>query len=135
MDKAGLFLTWTQLFVVLAVLVLFYVAELYFIWLRNKKNNTIMGSDLAGKLQQLEDEIAFLKIQLAGLSSVQSALNATQQPSDVSVSPDAQKDSSYSQAIQLAKNGSNANQLMSKCGLSLAEAELIVAIYRGVYKG
>ncbi|QLG87402.1 DUF2802 domain-containing protein [Chitinibacter bivalviorum] len=136
MDKAGLFLTWAQLLYIGVVLVLFYVAELLFMWFRHRKNTPPhIVQDSSARIEALEQEIELLKIRVAAISAMPRVNNPSSSQIDELSDAAESGDSLYAQAIRMAQSGADAPKLVDECGLSRAEADLIVAIYHGVYKG
>ncbi|WP_273428023.1 DUF2802 domain-containing protein [Chitinibacter tainanensis] len=113
----------------LLLVVLVYMAEVLWFWWKLRRQTS--WQELAGQVQELQEEVQFLKVRL---SAMQAAAQPLAEP-ELAPAPAAQAESSYNQAIRMAQLGADADALMVECQLSRAEADLIVAIYRGVYKG
>ncbi len=90
--------------------------------------------DYENKISHLENALADLKA-FVMTHKADNTDCAESDSYDVSESESIQAESAYSLAIELAKKGADAATLVKECGLSRAEADLIVAIYHGVYKG
>lgn len=139
MSHSGIYLTWPQLLYVGVVVLSFYMAELFFFWLRHGRKNK--NSDgvalLQAQIDELRQELSAAKVRMA-------AITAQLQPPDfeeeiilpLSVPPRHQQndvvseESPYAHAIRLAEKGTDAFEVATICGISRGEADLIVAIYR-----
>jgi hypothetical protein len=73
---------------------------------------------LRGELESLRGELGQLRARADKMDEKLESLN-TPQPA-----------TPYSQAVQMAISGANAEQIASRCGISRGEAELIVALNR-----
>ncbi|WP_410498781.1 DUF2802 domain-containing protein [Chitinibacter sp. S2-10] len=137
MDKAGLFITWPQLLYIGVLLILFYVAELLFFWYRH--NRTVLhpeDNQQAEQIALLQQEVELLKLRLSAITPPSELAPLVQQNApDILEHGQPHEETLYAKAIRMAQAGADASQLIMECGLSRAEADLIVAIYRGVYKG
>lgn len=118
--------TWRELLVVVIAVLAIYVAELLLLlkWsdrpgLRQRKGGAKADSE-GVQNDALAREVAELRKQVARLQGEVDKLQAAPVPS---VSP-------YNLAIQMARQGANAGDVASGCGISRGEAELIVALYR-----
>ena len=118
--------TWRELLVVVIAVLAIYVAELLLLlkWsakpgLRRGKRGGRADGETAPN-DALAGEVADLRKQVARLQGEVDKLQAAPVPT---VSP-------YNLAIQMARQGANANDVASGCGISRGEAELIVALYR-----
>lgn len=118
--------TWRELLVVVIAVLAIHVAELLLLlhwsgrpvarlWRRgvNISVESSAREELAREVGELRKQVARLhgeveRLQVAPASSV----------------------SPYNLAIQMARQGSNAGDVASGCGISRGEAELIVALYR-----
>jgi hypothetical protein len=118
--------TWRELLIVVIAVLAIYVAELLLLlrwsgrpgaraWRRGANPTAEPGA--TGELTR---EVGELRKQVARLQGEVERLQAAPAPS---VSP-------YNLAIQMARQGSNASDVASGCGISRGEAELIVALYR-----
>lgn len=116
------FVTWRELIIVAVVVLAFYVAELLWVLKANRGGIFRRGmspENGADRTAHLTAEIRALKEQVKGLADEVQRMKASEQ----TVTP-------YGQAIQLAKQGLDASELASICGISRGEAELIIALYR-----
>jgi hypothetical protein len=121
----SLVVTWREVLVVVIAVLAVYVAELLLLlrWSgrlgKSGKKATRPGADQRS-VDALTREVGELRKQLARL---QGELDKLRSAPAGSVSP-------YNLAIQMARQGANANDVASGCGISRGEAELIVALYR-----
>lgn len=125
--------TWRELLVAGAIVVAIYVAEacLFLVKLKRTPAPRQPGQDaLMARLAALEDEMAELRVQLAMATAV-----VAPQVKEAEV-PVATRDAldispgAYSKAIELARQGLDADLLSANCGISRGEAELIIALHR-----
>jgi hypothetical protein len=118
----SLVITWRELLIVVVLILAVYIAEVLLLTRRGKagrfsRKDAETGSNLK-QLEAIESEVAQLREQMLKLQS-----EFDQMQSLHAKTP-------YSQAIQMAQQGLDANQLAANCGISRGEAELIVALYR-----
>jgi len=111
-------LTWYQVLVIAAAAIGFYVLELWF-FLRAARKQTESEAAGRARLDELGAEIAALREQMAGLSTDMSAVRRAPQSSG-----------QYREAVEMAEQGLDAAAVAENCGISRAEADLIVALYR-----
>lgn len=111
-------LTWYQVFVVAAAAVGFYALEVW-LFLRMARRQAEQDSARRSRLDELGAEVAVLREQVAGLSSDLSAVRRAPQSSG-----------QYREAVEMAERGLDAAAVAENCGISRAEADLIVALYR-----
>ncbi|BCL75356.1 hypothetical protein JHS3_10920 [Jeongeupia sp. HS-3] len=125
----GIVITWQQLLYVSLGLIVFYIAQLLFFlkrhdwaWPRHVDATGASGA-LADEVLALRQEVERLKIRLAALQI---------EPASSGGDPVGEFDdeSPYAHAIRLAKQGAEASQVVSVCGLSRGEVDLIIALYR-----
>jgi hypothetical protein len=122
----SLVVTWREVLVVVIAVLAVYVAELLLLlrWSgrlgKSGKKATRPGADQRS-VDALTREVGELRKQLARLQGELDKLRTA--PAGGSVSP-------YNLAIQMARQGANASDVASGCGISRGEAELIVALYR-----
>ncbi|WP_348945366.1 DUF2802 domain-containing protein [Chitinibacter sp. FCG-7] len=90
--------------------------------------------DYENRINHLESDVADLKA-LVMAQKIEAIHSGEFESYEVQGVESVQPESAYSLAIELAKKGAHAESLVKECGLSRAEADLIVAIYHGVYKG
>lgn len=104
--------------VILAVAVGFYVLELV-LFLRAMRRLNGSESVVDQRFEALSAEIAELKEANAGLATELAAVRRTPQSSG-----------QYREAVEMAEQGSDAADVAENCGISRAEADLIVALHR-----
>src|SRR5690348_14576117 len=120
----ALVVTWREVLVVVIAVLAIYVAELVLLmrwsgrWGRSKRAARSSADQRA--IDGLTREVGELRKQVARL---QGDLDKLRSAPAGSVSP-------YNLAIQMARQGANASDVASGCGISRGEAELIVALYR-----
>lgn len=118
--------TWRDLVLVLAGLALFLVLQTWVILTLRRRSSAIHDEE--------DLEMAALRGQLAGLSFRLDGLEKRQWDSHPWQEGDEESldiqfaDTTYNAATQLAKEGLDARELATRCGISLSEAELIVAL-------
>jgi hypothetical protein len=81
-------------------------------------SNLLAKSSADGEIRQLRQEVAKLR---AELTQVSDELRRIQAPSR-NIAP------LYNQAMILAQQGTSAEGIASRCGISVGEAELVVAL-------
>lgn len=118
--------TWRELLIVIVAVLTVHVAELLLLLRWSGRPGARLGTRGANTsaepraIDGLTREVGELRKQVARLQGEVERLQAAPAPS---VSP-------YNLAIQMARQGSNASDVASGCGISRGEAELIVALYR-----
>ncbi len=123
-------ITWRELLIVVAAVLAIYVAELLLLLRANKtgeprfnwRRSTLDKVSLL-RLENMEVEVANLRQKIAELET---GMARVEMPS--TAPPPLQ--TPYSQAIQMAQGGLDADAVASSCGISRGEAELIVAMHR-----
>lgn len=136
MEKAGLFLSWSQLLWVTVIVVLLYVTkqlvQFYFI---HRHNTQDIDPSILKRLADIEHELEIMQDKLDILCNEQDdPIKEAAKSGSVQLDT-GQERAHYAVAIDMAKAGKSINEIADKCEIPLAEADLIVAIYRGVYKG
>ena len=124
-------ITWRELLIVVAAVLAIYVAELLLLLRANKtgeprfswRRSTLDKVSLL-RMENLEAEVANLRQKIAELEL---GMGRMELPS---AAPPPPVQTPYSQAIQLARGGLDADAVASSCGISRGEAELIVAMHR-----
>lgn len=126
--------TWRELLVAGAIVAVVYIAEagLFLAKLKRTSASRPPAFDaIQSKLLVLEQELAELRLQLAAIKSVPppppvvEPLVPAVAADTVDIPP-----STYSRAIELARQGLDADWLSANCGISRGEAELIIALHR-----
>jgi len=119
-----LVITWRELLIVVVLVLAVYIDEMLLLT-RSRRHigwriwqKASVANAQSHELEAVRTELAQLREQLAKLQA-----EFDQMKSVAASTP-------YSQAIQMAQQGLDANQVAASCGISRGEAELIVALYR-----
>lgn len=119
-----LVITWRELLIVVVLVLAVYIAEMLLLT-RSRRNigwriwqKASVANAQSHELETVQTELEQLREQLAKLQAEFDQMKAV-----AATTP-------YSQAIQMAQKGLDANQVAASCGISRGEAELIVALYR-----
>ena len=118
-------ITWKELLIAAIVVLGVYIAELLLLMHSSRGTGLTLwrrGAQ-AREIHELRKEIKELKERLARLEAGEGAAV----PADTAISAS----TPYTRAINLAKQGMDVGEVASSCGISRAEAELIVAMQRG----
>lgn len=110
---SGFLITWKELLIGGIIVLAIYIAELL-LWMRGSPSRG-SGKELAA----LRARVAELEQRLARLEGEDAEVTL----SEAATTP-------YGKAFTLAKQGLDASVLAANCGISRAEAELIVAMQR-----
>ena len=119
-------ITWRELLIGVVLVLAVYIAEMLLLMRSTKSKGWRLwqrGAEASmqhRELQSLELEVSQLHEQITQLQAEMEKLKTVQQ---MSASP-------YSQAVQLAQQGLDVNEVALRCGISRGEAELIVAMHR-----
>lgn len=119
-------ITWRELLIGAVLVLAVYIAEMLLLMRSAKPRGWRIwqrGAEAHAKsreVQSLELEFTQLLERVDGLQKELEQLKAAQQ---VAVTP-------YSQAIKMAQQGLDVNEVAISCGISRGEAELIVALHR-----
>jgi len=122
-------ITWRELLIVVVVVLAVYMAEMLLLLRANKTGVSRFGlrggkpDKSAQRLLDLESELADVLLRLQQLEQAQDNMERPSVAPQVTPTP-------YSQAIQLAREGLDADAVAASCGISRGEAELIVAMHR-----
>jgi hypothetical protein len=111
-------LTWTQLLLVALAAIGLYVVELV-AFMRAARRQAAQERRTHERLEAMQADIAGLHEQLDGLGATVESLRRTPQSSG-----------QYREAVEMAERGSDAEAVAESCGISRAEADLIVALHR-----
>lgn len=117
-------ITWKELLIAGIAVLGVYIAELLLLMYASRGRGIRVwqrGAQVR-ELHELRRELTELKERLARMEADPRIEQASAQP-DVATP--------YSRAFNLAKQGLDVGQVASTCGISRAEAELIVAMQRG----
>lgn len=117
-------ITWKELLIAAIVVLGVYIAELLLLMYssRGRGVRVWQRGAQARELHELRKEVVELKDRLAKLEAAAPVAAAVRE---------ANVATPYSRAFSLAKEGLDVGQVASTCGISRAEAELIVAMQRG----
>lgn len=122
-------ITWRELLIVVAVVLAVYIAEMLLLLRTNRgfRRWKPEAEVEQPRIAELESEIEHLREQILAIH---------QQLEDRPIPPPQYLHSAstplspYSQAIQMAKQGMNVDEVAAGCGISRGEAELIVAMHQ-----
>ena len=118
-------ISWKELLIAAIIVLGVYIAELLLLMYSSRGTGIRIwqrGAQ-AREMHELRKEIAEVKDRLAKLEAGESTITLPSQHTDTSTP--------YTRAFSLAKQGMDVGQVASSCGISRAEAELIVAMQRG----
>lgn len=111
-------LTWAQVLIVAVAAIGLYVLELL-AFMRAARRHGAQERRSHERLEAMQAELANLREQVDGLvASVESLRRAPQSSGQ------------YREAVEMAERGADAAAVAESCGISRAEADLIVALYR-----
>jgi hypothetical protein len=116
--------TWKELLIGAILVLAVYIAELLLLMYssRGRGLRIWQRGAQARELHELRKELAELRDRLGRLE----AAAAPARPA-----PEEEPSTPYSRAFTLAKQGKDVGEVAASCGISRAEAELIVAMQRG----
>ncbi len=119
MDTSFVF-TWKELLIFAIIVLAVYVAEMLLL-MRKGRSSGLFGRSRreTAELSALQDQVAAMEKRLALLEK--SGLVADSMDNEAPTTP-------YGKAFTLAKQGMDVAQVATACGISRAEAELIVAM-------
>lgn len=146
-------LTWSQVSLLVALVLAVYALEMVFFYWRLRKHHFTEKLALV-RLRNLENAVDALQRALDGgarpapasaddvtpprqpvaavpAEPLRPAISVSFSPPSIEEATSAPDDSgaSYAQAIELARVGADSARLMRECGLSRGEADLIVSLY------
>ena len=129
--------TWREILLVGAIVVFVYIAEAVLFLLKMKRASPPPRSqaldDALLRIDGLESALAAITLRLDELLSRPPAMPMQADPPSPKNDPPAAEPgggSAYSRAIDLARQGVDADSLSTNCGISRGEAELIIALHR-----
>lgn len=117
-------ITWKELLIAAIVVLGVYIAELLLL-MHSSRGRGVRIWRRGAQARELHE----IRKELAGLKERLAKLEAAEPPAPAAA--DANVATPYSRAFTLAKQGLDVGQVASTCGISRAEAELIVAMQRG----
>lgn len=120
----SLVITWRELLIVVVLVLAVYIAELLLLT-RSHRNVGWRIWQKASVANVQSHELEAVRIEMAQLRE-----QLTKMQAEFDQMTSAAASTPYSQAIQMAQQGLDANQVAASCGISRGEAELIVALYR-----
>lgn len=114
----ALTLTWTHVLVIVVAALGVYLVELL-LFLAASRRESARAAAVHERLAAIEAQVASLVERV--VATEHELERQRRQP---------QTSGQYRDAVQLAQSGSDPQSVASACGISLAEAELIVALHR-----
>ncbi len=114
----SLTLSWYQVLVIAAVAVGFYVLELV-LFLRVTRRLSVNETAHDRRFETMTAEIAALREENAALAADLASVRRVPQSSG-----------QYREAVEMAEQGLDAADVAENCGISRAEADLVVALHR-----
>ena len=111
-------LTWLHVAVIALAAIGLYVLELLS-FMRTAKRQSVQEQNSQARLDAMAAEVAALREQVAALATDLNAVRRSPQTSG-----------QYREAVEMAEQGLDAGAVADNCGISRAEADLIVALYR-----
>jgi hypothetical protein len=117
-ELSAITLTWAQVAVVALLAIGLYVVELL-AFVRAARRQGEQERRMRERLEAQTTEIASLRERIDGVEAAIDGLRRAPQSSG-----------QYREAVEMAERGSDAATVADSCGISRAEADLIVALYR-----
>ena len=111
-------MTWAQVAVVALLAIGLYVVEL-FAFMRAARRQAEQERGVRERLEAQATEIGTLRERIDGLDATIEGLRRAPQSSG-----------QYRESVDMAERGSDAATVADSCGISRAEADLIMALYR-----
>jgi len=111
-------LTWYQVLVIVVAAIGLYVIELVS-FLRAARRQSEEAGRIQARLDAMTTELGSLREQVMSLGTDINAVRRAPQSSG-----------QYREAVEMAEQGLDASAVAENCGISRAEADLIVALYR-----
>lgn len=115
----GFVVTWKELLIGGIIVLAIYIAEVLLLTRSGHGRNPFRRGE-AGELTRLKSRVSEMEKRLAALEN---GGQAGETPSPTAPTP-------YAKAFSMAAEGQDVAQVAAKCGISRAEAELIVAMQR-----
>lgn len=115
---SALNLSWEQVLVALIAVLALYVVELFFA-LRHSARRSAEPRETPADIQRLQHELCAMRDRVSDMQRAMDELRANRP-----------NETPYGKAIHLAQQGADSSEVAASCGISRAEAELIVALYR-----
>ncbi len=122
-------ITWRELLIIVAVVLAVYIAEMLLLLRTNRgfRRWKPEAEVEQPRIAELESEIEQLREQIL---AIHQQLEDRPIPQPQYVSSLSSPSTPYSQAIQMAQEGRNIDEVAAGCGISRGEAELIVAMHQ-----
>ncbi len=117
-------ITWRELLIVVALILAVYIAEM--LLLLRTGGSLLRKPRWLGIIQEKRAELE-LRHEIDQLKQRMALLEAQQQQAPVAVP---EETSPYNRAIQLARQGRDAEVISQSCGISRGEADLIVSMHQ-----
>lgn len=111
-------LTWSQVLIIVVVALGIYVIELL-AFMRAARRQVAQEQRSAASLESLSADLGLLRERLDEMHSVVEGMRRMPQSSG-----------QYREAVEMAERGLDAGAVAESCGISRAEADLIVALHR-----
>lgn len=111
-------LTWSQVLIVVLLAVGIYVIEMVS-FMRAARRQAVHEKRAAESMDAMAKELADLKARFEELRATTEGLRCPPQTSG-----------QYREAVEMAERGADAAKVAESCGISRAEADLIVALHR-----
>jgi hypothetical protein len=119
-------ITWRELLLVIAVVLAVYIAEMLLVM---RAGGGLRKPRWLGLIQEKKVETE-LRLEIEALRERVAMLEASVKVGDSKESKDQEKETPYTRAAQLARQGHDASRLAEECGISRGEAELIVSMQK-----
>lgn len=114
-------LTWRELLIAVVLATVVYLLEYALFASRRRRQQIVADPALTGELDKLRDE----------MSSLRQRLEQLETRLDAPESPEAEAAQSvYDYAAQYAREGMTPQDIAGRCGISVSEATLIVAMHQ-----
>ncbi|WP_373975202.1 DUF2802 domain-containing protein [Chitinibacter sp. SCUT-21] len=126
-----------NLIIIFLFLVIAYALNVSFIYFRMKQNDRGSIDEILQHINDLQRQLLEVvkKIEAVKGLELNSICEDDAERGGGKIGGRDEFENTYARAIVLAQQGFSPEDLIVDCGLSRAEAELIVTIYRGAYKG
>lgn len=127
----GILITWRELLIGLALVALFYALQSLFLFLRRRQSSdAAIPAQHDRELAPLHNELAAVRMRLDAIEHY--LIRGEGVTEAVQVEPVEEEDATapYGQAMLMARDGMDADELAERCGISLSEASLIIAMQR-----
>ena len=114
-------LTWRELLIAIFLATLIYLLEYFYFSKRRRATQLASFKEFKSTLDKIESDIEALSVRLDVLESTLRDSHAGET---------AEAESIFERAVQYAQEGMQPQEIVSRTGLSLSEATLIVTMYK-----